>query len=145
MNIKPTFAQDSQACPGVRFTMRVLNQITRAERDAELVEARSNIAELAAQMQRLPDPDEPIRHIDAAAKAESRERTPEEQAQIQAIEARPETVPGSAQPVYIYAMDAQSFAQFASNNRGAIANSQYQAIQEGHPLVQAIRAATGTA
>jgi hypothetical protein len=56
------------------------------------VEARSNIAELAAQMQRLPDPDEPIRRIDAAAKAESRERTPEEQAQIRAIEARPETV-----------------------------------------------------
>jgi hypothetical protein len=76
----------------VRFTMRVLNQITRAERDAELVEARSNIAELAALMQRLPDPDEPIRRIDAAAKAESRERTPEEQAQVRAIEARPETV-----------------------------------------------------
>src|ERR1035437_1593846 len=92
MNIKSTFTQDSQSCPGVRFTMRVLNQITRAERDAELVEARSNIAELAAQMQRLPEPDEPIRRIDAAAKAESRERTPEEQAQIQAIEARPETV-----------------------------------------------------
>ena len=92
MNIKPTFTQESQACPGVRFTMRVLNQITRAERDAELVEARSNIAELAAQMQRLPDPDEPIRRIDAAANSECREQTPEEQAQIQAIEARPETV-----------------------------------------------------
>jgi hypothetical protein len=61
------------------------------------------------------------------------------------ISGQPTPIPGSAQPVYIYAMDAQSFAQFASNNRGAIANSQYQAIQEGHPLVQAIRAATGTA
>ncbi|MDR3718541.1 MAG: hypothetical protein P4K98_07040 [Bryobacteraceae bacterium] len=92
MNIKPTFTQDSQSCPGVRFTMRVLNQITRAERDAELVEARASTAELAAQMQRLPDPDEPIRRINAAAQAESRERTPEEQAQIQAIEAQPDTV-----------------------------------------------------
>jgi hypothetical protein len=41
-------------------------------------------------------------------------------------------------------MDAQSFSQFATTNRTAIANSQYQAIQEGHPLVQAIRSATGT-
>jgi hypothetical protein len=38
-----------------------------------------------------------------------------------------------------------SFAQFETNNRGAPANAQYQAIQEGHPLVQAIRAATGVA
>jgi len=76
MNIKPTFTQDSKTSPGVRFTMRVLNQITRAERDAELVEARASIAELAAEMQRLPDPDEPIRRIEAAAKAEGREATP---------------------------------------------------------------------
>jgi hypothetical protein len=61
------------------------------------------------------------------------------------ISGQPTPIPGSAQPVYIYAMDAQSFAQFATNNRGAIANSQYQAIQEGHPLVQAVRAATGAA
>jgi hypothetical protein len=61
------------------------------------------------------------------------------------INGQPTPIPGSAQPIYIQAMDAQSFAQFASNNRAAIANSQYQAIQEGHPLVQAIRVATGTA
>jgi hypothetical protein len=61
------------------------------------------------------------------------------------VNGQPTPIPGSAQPVYIYAMDAQSFAQFATNNRGALANAQYQAIQEGHPLVQAIRAATGTA
>jgi hypothetical protein len=61
------------------------------------------------------------------------------------INGQPAPIPGSAQPVYIYAMDAQSFAQFATNNRGALANAQYQAIQEGHPVVQAIRAATGTA
>ncbi len=91
MNIKSTFTQDSKACPGVRFTMRVLNQITRAGRDAELVEARSQIAELAAQMQRLPDPDDEIRRIAAAARAEVRELTAEEQAQIRAIEAKPET------------------------------------------------------
>jgi hypothetical protein len=41
-------------------------------------------------------------------------------------------------------MDAQSFAQFATNNRGALANAQYQAIQEGHPIVSAIRAVAGT-
>ena len=58
---------------------------------------------------------------------------------------QPTPIPGSAQPVYIYALDAQSFAQFATNNRGALANAQYQAIQEGHPVVQAIRAATGVA
>ena len=92
MNIKPTFTQDSRTSPGVRFTMRVLNQITRAERDAELVDARASIAELAAEMQRLPDPDEPIRRIEAAAKAEGREATPEEQAQIRAIESKPETI-----------------------------------------------------
>jgi hypothetical protein len=68
------------------------NQISRAERDAELVEARASIAEFAAQMQRLPDPDAEIRRIEAEAKAESREPTADEQAQIQAIEARPETV-----------------------------------------------------
>ncbi len=61
------------------------------------------------------------------------------------IDGQPTPIPGSAQPVYIYAMDAQSFSQFATTNRTAIANSQYQAIQEGHPLVQAIRSATGTA
>jgi hypothetical protein len=61
------------------------------------------------------------------------------------INGQPTPIPGSAQPVYIYAMDAQSFAQFATTNRTAIANSQYQAIQEGHPLVSAIRAVTGTA
>ena len=61
------------------------------------------------------------------------------------INGQPTPIPGSAQPIYIYAMDAQSFAQFATNNRTAIANSQYQAIQEGHPLVSAIRAVTGTA
>jgi hypothetical protein len=61
------------------------------------------------------------------------------------VNGQPTPIPGSAQPVYIYAMDAQSFAQFATNNRGALANAQYQAIQEGHPVVQAIRAATGTA
>ena len=61
MNIKPTFIQDSQPSPGVRFTMRVLNQIARAERDAELVEACASIAELAAQMQQLPHLNEPIR------------------------------------------------------------------------------------
>jgi len=55
MNIKPTFTQESLACPGVRFTMRALNQITRAERDAELVEARTQIAELAGQIQRLSE------------------------------------------------------------------------------------------
>jgi hypothetical protein len=58
------------------------------------------------------------------------------------VNGQPTPIPGGAQPVYIYAMDAQSFAQFATNNRGALANAQYQAIQEGHPLVQAIRAAT---
>jgi hypothetical protein len=60
------------------------------------------------------------------------------------INGQPTPIPGSAQPVYIYAMDAQSSAQFTSNNRGALANAQYQAIQEGHPLVQAIRSTTGT-
>jgi len=61
------------------------------------------------------------------------------------VNGQPTPIPGGAQPVYIYAMDAQSFAQFATNNRGALANAQYQAIQEGHPLVQAIRAVSGTA
>ncbi|MDR3742285.1 MAG: hypothetical protein P4L40_24980 [Terracidiphilus sp.] len=61
------------------------------------------------------------------------------------VNGQPTPVPGSAQPVYIYAMDAQSFAQFATNNRGALASAQYQAIQEGHPIISAIRAATGTA
>jgi hypothetical protein len=91
MNIKPTFTQESTTCPGVRFTMRVLNQITRADRDAGLIEARSSIAELAAEMHRLPDPDEPIRRIQAAMAAEAREASAEEQAQIQAIETKPET------------------------------------------------------
>lgn len=61
-----------------------------AQRDA--AEARASIAELAAEMQRLPDPDEPIRRIEAAAKAEGREATPEEQTEIRAIESKPETI-----------------------------------------------------
>jgi len=39
-----------------------------------------------------PDPDEPIRRIEAAAKAEGREATPEEQTKIRAIESKPETI-----------------------------------------------------
>ena len=90
MNIKPTFTQESTACPGVRFTLRVLNQITRAERDAGLIEARTKISDLVAQLQRLPDPDAEGRTILAAAAAEERELSADEQAKLSAIEAKPE-------------------------------------------------------
>ena len=45
-----------------------------------------------ARVARLPDPDEPIRRIEAAAKAEGREATPEEQKEIRAIESKSETI-----------------------------------------------------
>ena len=40
---------DSQACAGVRFTVRILNEIQRARRDAKLLETRARINELRDQ------------------------------------------------------------------------------------------------
>jgi len=37
MNIESTFTQESQARPGVRFTMRVLKQYQRALRDSKII------------------------------------------------------------------------------------------------------------
>ena len=55
--VETQFTQDSKACPGVRFTLRVLNQYQRAIRDAKIVDARTRISELAAAYSSLPDPD----------------------------------------------------------------------------------------
>lgn len=55
--VETQFTQDSKACPGVRFTMRVLNQYQRAIRDSKIVDARTRISELSAKYSALPDPD----------------------------------------------------------------------------------------
>jgi len=56
-NVETQFTQDSQACPGARFTLRVLNQYQRSLRDCKIVEARARISEQAAQFAAVPDPD----------------------------------------------------------------------------------------
>ena len=82
LNIETTFTQDSQACPGVRFTMSVLNQYQRALRDSKLVDARVRMSELAAKLLALPDPDADAGAIRARCKTEDRQATPEEQATL---------------------------------------------------------------
>jgi hypothetical protein len=89
MNIETTFTQDSQACPGVRFTMRVLNQYQRSLRDAKLIDARVHVSELSAQLGRVADPDAEILEIRARAKAENRELTDAEATRVDQIAADP--------------------------------------------------------
>ena len=87
MNIRPAFTQNSQAYPGVRFTVRVLNQYQRALRDSKIIDARVQVSELSRQLHAVPDPDAEIDEICARAKKEDREVTADEQAQIDLITA----------------------------------------------------------
>lgn len=80
--------RDSEVMPGVRFTVRVLNQIQRARRDSEIVSARIRVSEIAAKLNRLPDPDREILDIRGKATLEDREPTGPERESIAAIEAR---------------------------------------------------------
>lgn len=43
--------QESAACPGVRFTVRRLNDIQRARRNLKLIEARAHLTELSARFE----------------------------------------------------------------------------------------------
>ena len=90
MKFSSTFTQESASCPGVKFTMRVLNQMARAARDAELVEARTEIATLFAQMNAIPDPELEVAEMEAAAKAQERELEAAETEHIAALRADPE-------------------------------------------------------
>ena len=90
MNIESTFTQDSQARPGVRFTMRVLNQYQRALRDSRIIDARVQVSELSRQLHAIPDPDSEIDEICGSAKRGEREVSADEQARIDAITADPE-------------------------------------------------------
>jgi len=85
MNIESTFTQDSQTHPGVRFTMRVLNQYQRALRDSKIIDARVQVSELIRQLHAIPDPDVEIDEIRVRAKMEDHEVTTDEQARINAI------------------------------------------------------------
>jgi len=58
MELKPRVTHESTAVPGVRYTVRTLNQIQRAKRDLEVFPHRAKIAELMAEMGRIPENDE---------------------------------------------------------------------------------------
>jgi hypothetical protein len=83
MNIESTFAQGSQARPGVRFTMRVLNQYQRAPRDSKIIDARVQVSEFSRQLHAILDPDAEIDEIRVRAKKEEREVTADERACVE--------------------------------------------------------------
>lgn len=57
MNLESKVSHESKSLPGVRFTVRRLNQIQRARRDGKIIDARVRISELTDQLNSLPKED----------------------------------------------------------------------------------------
>lgn len=89
MNFNSKTTHESASCPGVRFTIRNLNEIQRTERDLSLLDARARLSELYARFEKLPNPDLRILTIKGKAIDEKREETEAEKVEIAAIEDAP--------------------------------------------------------
>ncbi len=61
MNFEPTQEIKSTARPGVTFVVRRLNKIQRAQRDAQLIDARARIASIYERMRPLFKDDNTVR------------------------------------------------------------------------------------
>jgi hypothetical protein len=85
MNTATKTTHESQALPGVKFVVRQLNQFQRARRDESLIDARARVTELSQERERLPDPEAPIREIQALALKEDRPLTDGERTQVESI------------------------------------------------------------
>lgn len=61
MTFESKINHESESFPGVKFTVRRLNSIQRAKRDAKMLEQRVRISELDAKQRALPkvEPDQP--------------------------------------------------------------------------------------